>query len=184
MTVWERIVQDSTSLEHTGKDPTEQLIPAKYPVHAHRMRCWLCVGVQCQLFIVQGKEMGQKINTHQLKNLLHGCHVGAQLISKQQGHEFRSPFIFCIQVVSCTAKNFSAFTQPFAMSMKGPEPLLFLQSPPQSMACPPPATTCYAEQHIRGRQQNYLSLALDIFFPAGTFDLALHPSSDLALASF
>lgn len=52
------------------------------------------------------------------------------------------------------------------------------------MACPPPATTCYAEEHSRDRQQNYLSLALDIFLLTGIFDLALHPSSDLALAPF
>lgn len=150
MTIWERIVQDwfLTNLEHKDKDPTAQLISAKYPVHRQRMRCWLCVGVQCQLFVAQRKEMGQKINAHQLKNFLQGCHVGAQLVWKQQGQEFRSPFIFCIQLVSCTAKNSSAFRQPSTMNMQGPEPLLFLQSLPQSMACPPPATTCYAEEHI------------------------------------
>lgn len=165
MTIWERIVQDwfLTNLKRKDKDPTEQLISAKYPVRTQRMRCWLCVGVQCQLFIAQGKEMGQKINAHQL-NLLHGSHVGVQLIRKQQGHEFRSSFIFCIQLVSCTAKHSSAFRQPFTMNMQGPEPLLFLQSLQQSMACPPPATTCCAEEHIRDRQQNYLSLALDILF--------------------
>lgn len=93
MTIWERIVQDwiLTNLECKDKDPTEQLISAKYPVHRQRMRCRLCVGVQCQLFIAQGKEMGQKINAHQLKKLLQGCHVEAQLIWKQQGHGFRSP---------------------------------------------------------------------------------------------
>lgn len=52
------------------------------------------------------------------------------------------------------------------------------------MAHPPPATTCYAEERIREIKQNYLSLALDIFFLTGTFDLALHPSSDLGLAPF
>lgn len=64
------------------------------------------------------------------------------------------------------------------------KPLLLLQSPPQSMGHPPPATTCYAEERIRDREQNYLSLSSDIFFLTGTFDLALHPSSDLALAPF
>lgn len=147
------------------------------------MRWWLCVHIQCQIFIAQGKEMGQKINAHQLKNLLWACHVGAQLIWKQQCHEFRSPLIFCIQLVSCTAEN-SAFRKPFTLSMQGPEPRLFLQPLSQSASCPPLATTCYAEEHIRDREQDYLSLAFDIFFLTGTFDLALLFSCDLAPASF
>lgn len=53
--------------------------------------------------------MGQKINAYQLKNLLRDCHVRNRLISKQQGCEFRYPLTFCIQLVTCTAKNASAF---------------------------------------------------------------------------
>lgn len=52
------------------------------------------------------------------------------------------------------------------------------------MACPPPATTSYAGEHTRNWQHNYLSPGVGIFFFTNTFDLALHPSSDLALALF
>lgn len=39
------------------------------------------------------------------------------------------------------------------------------------------------QKNIKGRQNNYLSLDIDIFFPTSASDLALHPSSDV-LASF
>lgn len=125
--------------------------------------------------------MGQKINSYQQKNLLKDCHVRNLLISKQQGHEFRYPLTFCIQLVTCTAKNASAFRLFFTLNMQVSEQVIFavghkawlvhLQLP-HAM-----------QKNIRGRQHNYLSLDFDFFFPRSISDLVLHPSID-ALTPF